>query len=307
MFPGFVGIGAQKAGTTWLHAMLSSHQGIWLPRMKELHYFDRKYPTSEAEPRSASGRPSGILAKRLAARLRRTDWATLVHRLRKFRSQDLAWELKYHFGDWSDDWYASLFENCGGRLPGEITPAYSCLGDAAISHMRSLMPDVKLILLLRDPIDRAWSHARMDLAYFSGKRVDAIDQPRFADHFLSFASRRRGSYPEMLDRWLSHFPKEQLFVGFYDEIEQCPDELLARILHFLGVRATPESIPASVRDRVNAGEAARIPRALERQLAHMYVDDLRELAARYGSYPQKWLERCQRSLTGTAATEGRSA
>jgi hypothetical protein len=307
MFPGFVGIGAQKAGTTWLHAMLSSHQDIWLPRMKELHYFDRTYPTSEAEPRSASGRPSGILAKRLAARLRRTDWATLVHRLRKFRSQDLAWELKYHFGDWSDDWYASLFENCGGRLPGEITPAYSCLGDAAISHMRSLMPDVKLILLLRDPIDRAWSHARMDLAYFSGKRVDAIDQPRFADHFLSFASRRRGSYPAMIDRWLSHFPTEQLFLGFYDEIGQSPDVLLARILQFLGVRSSPENIPASVHERVNAGENVRIPAALERQLAHMYVDDLRQLAARYGSFPQKWLERCQRVLAGSGATTRISA
>ena len=296
MFPGFVGIGAQKAGTTWLHTMLSSHREIWLPRMKELHYFDRKFPISEADPARTANRPNGILLRRFSARLRRVSLSTLGSRLRRIRREDLVWELKYHFGDWSDEWYSTLFENSRGRLAGEITPAYSCLGDAAISHMHSLMPDAKLILLLRDPIDRAWSHARMDLAHFSGRRVDAIDQPKFEDHFLSVASRRRGSYPAMIDRWLAHFPKEQLFIGFYDEIEACPEELLTRILQFLGVAATTGDIPATVRSRINAGENAPMPEALERQLAHLYVEDLRELAARYGSYPAKWLERCQRSL-----------
>ncbi|MFL5992247.1 MAG: hypothetical protein ACJ73W_09685, partial [Rubrobacteraceae bacterium] len=41
-FPEYIGIGAQKAGTTWLHRNLQAHPGIWMPREKELHYFDEK-------------------------------------------------------------------------------------------------------------------------------------------------------------------------------------------------------------------------------------------------------------------------
>ena len=41
MFPDFIGIGAQKAGTTWLHRNLQAHPQIYMPR-KEVHYFDRK-------------------------------------------------------------------------------------------------------------------------------------------------------------------------------------------------------------------------------------------------------------------------
>ena len=46
MHPHFLGIGAQRAGTTWLHSTLASHPEIWMPRIKEIHYFDRKYPVS---------------------------------------------------------------------------------------------------------------------------------------------------------------------------------------------------------------------------------------------------------------------
>ena len=40
MFPDFIGIGAQKAGTTWLHRNLQAHPGIWMPKEKEIHCFD---------------------------------------------------------------------------------------------------------------------------------------------------------------------------------------------------------------------------------------------------------------------------
>lgn len=41
-FPDFIGIGAQKAGTTWLYKNLKQHPNIWLPEIKELHYFDAR-------------------------------------------------------------------------------------------------------------------------------------------------------------------------------------------------------------------------------------------------------------------------
>ena len=43
--PDFIGIGTQKAGTTWLYDMLAQNPSVWLPPLKELHYFDRQNST----------------------------------------------------------------------------------------------------------------------------------------------------------------------------------------------------------------------------------------------------------------------
>jgi hypothetical protein len=282
--------------------MLSEHDEIWLPHVKELHYFDRKFPIVGADEETAPAHASGVLSKNISARFRRLTPGKLLERLRFRRLPDLAWEARYLLGDWSDEWYASLFAHANGRLPGEITPAYSALGDAAISHVHSLMPAAKLILLLRDPIERAWSHARMDLAQVPGRKAGSIGEAEFLAHFMGVASKRRGSYPDIIDRWLSHYPEKQLFLGFYDDIELCPDELLIRIFRFLEVSADKAHIPPTVHVRVNAGARERIPEALHVRLAELYLDDLRELARRYGSYPQQWLTRCQTVLAGSGAS-----
>lgn len=175
MFPRFLGIGAQKAGTTWLHAMLSEHEDIWLPHLKELHYFDRKFPTKQAVGMPAAALGRGVFSRNISNRLQRIDAATLMERQRYRRWKYFDWEFRYLFGEWNDEWYASLFDAARDRLAGEITPAYSCMSETAIPHVHGLMPDARLILLLRLSIeprstpDRHFSiprdiHGRMPLA-----------------------------------------------------------------------------------------------------------------------------------------------
>jgi len=296
MYPRFLGIGAQKAGTTWLHEMLSSHEEIWLPHLKELHYFDHKFPIGERASQVQSASDRKALSSFVSARIGRISAAKVIERLRIRRWPDLLWDIRYQFGDWSDDWYASLFENARGRLPGEITPAYSCLSQEAIFHIHSLMPDAKLILLMRDPIERAWSHAKMDLAQATGQTTESIDATAYLAHFDSFASRRRGDYLKTVRCWRAHFSERQLFLGFYDEILSGPENLLARVFEFLEVSATAGHIPSAVRKRVNAGAEKPIPGSLHRHLAQIYVNDVRELARQYGQYPQLWLRNCERAL-----------
>ena len=48
--PDFVCIGAPKSGTTWLYRNLNTHPSIWIPAVKELHYFDALFPLAEADP-----------------------------------------------------------------------------------------------------------------------------------------------------------------------------------------------------------------------------------------------------------------
>jgi hypothetical protein len=272
------------------------HDEIWLPHLKELHYFDRKFPIAKTGGIRISTPRRSVFSRHVFARLQRLDGPQLMERLSIRRWPDLMWEIRYLFGDWSDEWYASLFENARGRLPGEITPAYSCLSKEAISHVHSLMPNAKLILLMRDPIERAWSHAKMDLAQATGQPTESIDATAYLTHFDSYASRRRGDYLETVRCWLAHFAERQLFLGFYDEILSGPENLLARIFEFLEVSAAAGHIPSAVRTRVNAGTEKPIPGSLRRHLAQIYVDDVRELARQYGQYPQLWLRNCERAL-----------
>src|SRR5262245_8764381 len=103
----FLGIGAQKAGTTWLHENLRTHPVLSFPHGTEIHFWDAQ-------------RDRGI------------------------------------------DWYRSLFVS-SDRVEGEITPAYAILPPRQVAEIAATFPDLRLIYILRNPIDRAWSSALMAL------------------------------------------------------------------------------------------------------------------------------------------------
>ena len=125
-YPDFVGIGAQKAGTTWLGHNLQLHPEIWMPGIKELHYFnerinDPKNPISRLYAKiTGEGTVNRRWRRQVRSRLQR-------HRNR-FSREEFLWDLKYYAGAPGDGWYASLFEPGRGKVKGEITPAYSTLG-----------------------------------------------------------------------------------------------------------------------------------------------------------------------------------
>jgi hypothetical protein len=296
MLPSFLGIGAQKAGTTWLHAMLSAHDELWLPHRKELHYFDQKFPTKTTTAGRKHSPGRGLLARRFLGRLRRLRARQIFQRINLSDWKHLRWDCRYYFGGWDDDWYESLFADAKGRMAGEITPAYSCLHSRAIASIHSLLPGAKLILLLRDPIDRAWSHAKMDLGFNAFGSQDFDTQAEFKSHFDGDASRQRGDYVGMIQRWTEYYPANQLFVGFYDEIQEVPGQLLQRIHRFLGVEASERSVPPTARRPINVGRHEPMPPHLQLHLARIYGPELKQLADRFGGYPIRWLERCNSIL-----------
>ena len=128
MSPDFIGIGAQKAGTTWLHRNLRVHPQIFMPR-KEVHYFDRKIDDrSNAVSRLLGKRPSDEQWRRQIK-----HWLGLHARTLSLR--ELLWDLNYYMRTYDDDWYASVFEPVQGRVTGEITPAYSALDEGRVARV----------------------------------------------------------------------------------------------------------------------------------------------------------------------------
>ena len=69
------------------------------------------------------------------------------------------WDFRYFFGKRSDDWYASLFHKAQqkGLIAGELTPAYAILTDEIFRRIQRMNSLIKLIFIMRDPVERSWS------------------------------------------------------------------------------------------------------------------------------------------------------
>ncbi len=279
MYPDFLIIGAQKAGTTWLHRNLRAHPGIWMPKEKELHYFDEK---ARVEPsilsRLRGDDPADKRWRRQAKRQLR------AHRKTKFSLEDLAWDFKYFFQKPGDEWYASLFDGGRGKVTGEATPDYSILRPALIARAHRVMPNAKIILMVRNPIERAWSQALMD---FERRRpLDSVPDGHFRRHFELRRVRLFSDYLGTLENWGAFYPEDRIFVGFLEDVNFAPDRMMERLYGFLGV--DPAVGQQVIRKKIHTRSVQTIPTRHARVLAGIYREDLARLERHLGGYAPFW-------------------
>ena len=294
MCPNFIGIGAQKAGTSWLHSVLSVQDDIWLPPLKEIHYFDRKFPVKHTlEDGTVKVITKGSNSRGITKRLQRFKLDKVNDYARRLSLSQLIWECKYYFGARSDDWYKSLFQMSGGKISGDITPAYSRLDDNAVKYVHQLLPQVKIIFLIRDPVERAWSHAVMDLTKFSNRSIDQVSDNEFICHFKSKASLLRGTYSKIINRWLQFYSDEQFFIGYFDDIGNKPDKLITDVVKFLGIESDVVIPEVLIKKKVNAGTGKTMPDRYRVLLSELYLSELEMLASMCGDYTNNWLEKAK--------------
>jgi hypothetical protein len=157
----------------------------------------------------------------------------------------------HFFDDESIDWaapdyglYHRRFPPADRRLRLEATPIYiywpNCL-----ERIRAYNPDVRLILALRDPVERAWSHWRMEYARGAetnpfawcirqGRQRLFESQPW--GHHREFSYVERGFYGEQVERVLTLFPRDQLLVLRAADLQEAPGPVLDEVRAFLGLR-----------------------------------------------------------------------
>jgi len=240
--PDFFIIGAPKAGTTALHAALAAHPSLFMSVVKEPKFFltDGPPPTS--------GGPGD------AQTYREHIW----------RRAD----------------YEALFADApAGKLRGESTPFYLYRTDAQ-ERIQALVPGAKLIVILRDPVERAhsnWTHlwsAGLD-PVGDFVRACAEEDARVAAGWADFWHYTRlGRYGEQLEKLLLRFPREQVLILRYRSLIDAPAQALDDICVFLGVQ--PGIIDRVPRENVTAHP--------ERSLAHLTVSRVLRGAATAGRH-----------------------
>jgi hypothetical protein len=127
-------------------------------------------------------------------------------------------------------WYSDFFAKyTGQKACGEITPMYICDAEAP-ARIKKEIPDVKIIAMLRNPVNRAYSHYWMaknkDHTNLTFDEVIEQQEPRFI---------KRGLYAEQLAKYYELFPAEQVKVVFYEQVMDDPEFWLADICKFIGV------------------------------------------------------------------------
>jgi hypothetical protein len=217
--PDFLIIGAPKSGTTSLYSYLRSHPQVFMSRIKEPRYF--AFADRKPQFRGAGG-----------ARFNR----------------NVIWRL---------DEYRRLFAGRGAaRAAGEASATYLWAPAAPVA-IRGLIPEARLIAILRNPADRAYSHychnRRLGREPFTDFRaaLDAEPERIAAGWNPNVHYRARGRYGEQIARYLEHFPRERLKVLLQEDLSARPDATLAEVCRFLDV---DDSFVFDTRHRHNVTE-----------------------------------------------------
>ena len=223
--PGFLCIGAQKAGTSWLWTQLKQHPDIWMPPIKELHFFDHNYC-----PENRSWTTWHIQTHVLSC----IKWHISV-----YDKPDFAY-LHYLAGlakdkMFTEAWYKRAFMRpvARGKLLGDITPEYSTLPQEGVEYVKQYLGEIKIIYIIRDPMDRALSQMRMNLQ--SKGDLAQLNLQELMDMANIPAIENRGNYATYIPRWLSVFDASSIKFVPFGLIKKEPDSLILEITRFLGL------------------------------------------------------------------------
>jgi len=276
--PHFICIGAHKAGTTWLYENLKRHPSVWLPPIKELHYFDGM----PGLPKVAQRLNEAIKEIVEIGRIPDPAKLDLMRKYVLVQPKDFAW-------------YRSLFEPAGERLAGDMTPAYATLAGPVVGRIRELLPDCRIIFIMRNPIERAWSHFRSN-AEKAKVDMTAVGLDTIRRQIDSPSSQIRTAYTRTIETWEQSFPRDRILYLFYDDLLADRDSFLDAVCRFLGIPFDKRHF-ADTRDAVvNRSMVLEIDPSVRAYLARKYHEEIRALQRRFGGHTDRWLEDCERLI-----------
>lgn len=280
----FFCVGAAKAGTSWLHRQLSDHPDCHFRAIKELHYFDA------IEGGRLERQIDHHRAQHSALRDRLAVQGAPATASQKRRFKDRADWLEVLAKGESEAAYLAYVQQGAesGQVVGDMTPAYALLPEARLKGMAGLTHDVRMVYILRDPIERLWSHVRMiaarrdDAGAVTAQRCANILKRVFRGEEDQIAM--RSDYAGALTRLTASVPGGQLLIEVFEDMIAGPG--FERICAFLGL-SPREPTPAPV----HAGQTLAMT-ADQRQAAARYLAPQYDAAARVlGGMPEAWDQR----------------
>lgn len=232
-----LGVGCQKGGTTWLWNQLNCHETFDFGFKKEYHVFDILYGSGEKPKSKVNFRE--FLRKYILYKPNKTKPYS-------YKRDYFLLDQKHYF-----DYFNSLFLN-NNKLTttGDITPAYAGLPKEAFKQIKENLEEknfkVKVIFLMRDPIERIFSQGRMLIRNYKNgtikvpaykSKIDSLEN-KSSNAFFEYLYQEprcilRTRYENTINNLENIFDPEDIFYCLYEQL--FTDESLDRLKSFLGI------------------------------------------------------------------------
>lgn len=275
----FYVIGAQKAGTSWLHDYFLTHPQISVTAWKEADYWN-----TVRSPFDVNTRLSGALADQdRTPKMLRPLLPPMVKR------RNATQQMAQHIARGSDtgfhDGYADLlFQHYKGEPAlGEVNPQYARLTAETFAEMAGLARNVRFVFVMRDPVARILSRLRQTAQKQGRDPLDVLTEA--VDQGLSADLIRRSRYDLVLAELEAAVDLDQIACFFYETLFDQTE--LDRLTGFLG--AKPRKGWTGRKVFASKGAAFEVPPALERGLMELLAPTYGMVRARFGAaVPTGW-------------------
>ncbi|HEX3653138.1 MAG TPA: sulfotransferase [Rhizomicrobium sp.] len=270
--PDFLCVGMVKAATDWLFDQLLHHRDFWIPPVKELRYLNVPVP-----------RMDNTLRK-------------LSHHRAKGRSfaRDVDFAFLEEAGALADqprdiDKYAALFRFKGSLLSGDISPGYYDLDAETIAAIARRFPSLRVVLTVREPLERVWSHLSMRSreGHFDATLLEDV---RAFSRWFAESEVRRACFPtRVAQNWSTFAPEIAFRHFFFDDVEARPETVRADIVAFLGGNPCKKSgrLAAGYNRKANLPKL-RMPEPIRAFLLSELADEIRGCAEMFGGHAERW-------------------
>ena len=195
-------------------------------------------------------------------------------------------------------WYESHFAPGNGAEPklvrGEISPVYSRLKAWQVDRIAKLLPDLRIVLTLRHPIERAWSQALLEFGYLKRKDTRQISSFDFVRQVERARNRLSSDYPRTIKIWSNAFGQSALHIDFFDRLRDDPESYVNSILRHIGA-ATPWTVPVKfLKTKVHSsdslmGSKREIPEVVEWYIADRLLEPTERLNELLGGRVSNWV------------------
>ena len=278
----FFCIGAAKAGTDWLHRQLQQHPECHLRAIKELHYFDALDSNNlKRELLKHRGFQKDLLTK-----LARTGQVPGAEQGRRLADR-ASWMDVLEQGQEDVPAYLAYLQNgaAPGQVVADITPAYALLREQRLSAMAKISEDVRFLYVLRDPVERLWSHVRMiaarrdDKGLLTRQRCARILDRVFAGKETQIAD--RSDYAGALARLQTAVPRKQVLVDAIEDM--VAGDGVKRLCGFLGIAPVMGDLSP-----VHRGQSLDMTRDQRQAAAEWLVPQYDAAETALGFLPKAW-------------------
>ena len=234
-----------------------------MPPVKELHYLNQLNRTKRLHgPRCADKRDASFLNS--------------MQNLRGRFYLDL-------------DSYGRLFQHKGECVSGDISPAYSTLNDEIIERVVNHFPNLKVVFLARDPVERAWSQLSMGVRLGMINKFDAMDPEEVICNLLNPGVLVRSHPSKIVARWKRYVRPENFRIYFFDDLKENPAELRRSSLRFLGGDPDKPSGGLKPHDNNDAGrDKLWLTTKVRDRMARFFEHELKTCASELGGRAKSW-------------------